>query len=314
MVRTRERPLTPEERAWLDAPHLDPRYGTNLSHNDWSKKIARDVRAAHGMFRGSQEERDLEQEAAGELARKLPQFDAAAHVPPGGNAAMAFRGWVKRSVWCACDRAALRLKNGGTYHTTRTPPAPVGDGVGESRPADDGFGAGVVEVGDVVCRLSGAALEVESEPDLHQWAVAVGELDARLSGCLWHLGDLALYGVRRFGPDASDMLKALGYANKTVSKALLVSRRFPAEMRISGASWTHHAVAAALGRAKARALLRKCVRERLSVNQLKALLPERALPAPGGLTRAALARLPEVAGRHGVSADVVLAVLRELRA
>lgn len=294
----------------LLTPVRDPKQGGVRSHLDWARIVARGVCRGGGFPRGGQEERDLEQTAAAELVRKLPAFDPG-QVPPGGDPDMAFRGWVRPFLKCACDREALRLRNGGTYRTTRTPPVPVGDGVGDARPADDGFGAGVVEVGDVVCRLSGAALEVESEPDLHQWAVAVGELDARLSGCLWHLGDLALYGVRRFGPDAGDVLKALGYASKTVGKALLVSRRFPAEIRISGASWSHHRVAAALGRAKARALLRKCVRERLSVAQLKALLPERAKAAPGGLTRAALARLPEAAGRHGVSVEVVLAVLRD---
>lgn len=293
----------------VTVPVHDPKGGGSRSHLDWARIIARQVREQYHFGKGSQEEYDLEQTAYAELIRKLPGFDPG-RVPRGGNPDMLFRGWVKQSIATACKREALRLRNGGTYRTTRTPPRPVADMPDE---LPDHEPTRLFEFGDVQCRLSGAELTVESEPDLHSWAVAVGELDRQRERSLWMLGDLVVYGVERFGADAWDQLGALGYANETVRKAHRVSTFYPAGIRIPQASWSHHRIACSLPLDKALLLLRRAVREQLSNAALRGIVsPQKAVRRPL-LSKRARLKLPAIAERHGTSAEVVLAVLRALR-
>lgn len=294
----------------LETPVYDPKGHGTRSHLDWSKLIARAVRQDYHFAEGSQEEQDLEQTAALELTRKVEQFDPD-RVPAGGNPDMAFRGWVQRSIKTECVRAAIRLRNGGTFHTARRPPAPVG-GLPDELPDDTPSAA--IEIGDVRCRLAGIELTVESEPDLHTWAVAVGQLDTQRERSLWMLGDLVLYGVQRFADDAWDQLGAMKYASETIRLACRMSLRYPSGIRIPQVTWSHHVVVCRLEISAALAMLRKAAREKLSRRELKALVAPPRTERRAVLSRRQLKRLPEIAQRNGVSVEVVLAVLGELRA
>jgi hypothetical protein len=66
----------------------------------------------------SQEEADLEATAFLAIVELAKRFDFT-KVPPGGDPAFAFRGWIAIEVRCRCRREARRLRKGGTYCTRR---------------------------------------------------------------------------------------------------------------------------------------------------------------------------------------------------
>lgn len=82
----------------------------------WAKGIARGVADHYGFRRGSQETLELEAVALCELVRSTATFDVS-QVPAGGSAQGQFRGRTHPFVRYECQRHALRLRNGGTFHT-----------------------------------------------------------------------------------------------------------------------------------------------------------------------------------------------------
>lgn len=312
-------------------------------HMVWARGIARGVRADYRFLADSQEELELEAAAYLVLVLKAAAFDFS-RVPAGGDPDEQFRGLNSREVRTNCQREAQRLRNGGTYHTTRDPAGrprtdgtmPTDDSCDQDRearrrgvrtkpPARDRAAEGVplplFEDADFSCYMLPAGCRVEGDVDLRSWVGAVGKLATQQNNMLWALGDLILYGVSKFGPDARDMLGATGYAGETERKAEYVCRRFPVGMRIPDASFAHHRVVACLLPAKARKLLRRAAEENLSTRALRVLVRELkagagapAASARGVLNRLEMERLPAACVKFGVAADVVLAVLWELRA
>lgn len=91
-------------------------------HTRWARGIARGVRADFGFLSGSSEEQELEATAALVLVEYAARFDPG-RVPPGGDAGGLFRGWCAVEVRSRCRREAVRLRNGGTFHTSNDPDA-----------------------------------------------------------------------------------------------------------------------------------------------------------------------------------------------
>lgn len=87
-------------------------------HLAWSRGVARGVARSYRFDRLSQEESDLEQEAAVALVRTAKAFTLD-RVPEGGDVLGAFRGYAHRELQSQCRREARRLRNGGTYRTRR---------------------------------------------------------------------------------------------------------------------------------------------------------------------------------------------------
>lgn len=88
------------------------------SHVKWARAIARGVRADYRFVRGSQDEYELEAVAYLELCVRTKAFDRR-RVPPGGDPFGAFRGYAHVFIAAKCRQAAVRIRNGGTYHRAR---------------------------------------------------------------------------------------------------------------------------------------------------------------------------------------------------
>jgi hypothetical protein len=88
----------------------------------WARGIARGVRADYGFRAGSQEEMELEGAALLALVELHQRLDES-RLPAGGNLLDAFRGWATDEIRSRCRRAAVQLRNGGTFRTTANPDA-----------------------------------------------------------------------------------------------------------------------------------------------------------------------------------------------
>jgi hypothetical protein len=88
----------------------------------WAKGIARGVRADYGHRAGSQEEMELEGVALLALVELSHRYDEQ-RLPKNGNLVDAFRGWATDEIRSRCRRAAVQLRNGGTFRTTANPDA-----------------------------------------------------------------------------------------------------------------------------------------------------------------------------------------------
>lgn len=305
----------------LQTPVFDQRTGHLRSHIEWANTIARKVRADLRFVAGSAEEELLESEAQFELVRKLADFDPA-RVPDGGDVDMAFRGFAKKFIRCACERESHRLRNAGTYHTTRTPEAVrVGGIVPESAsareeerrlPAEGMF----QEFGDVRCRLYEQELVVESDPDPDTWATAIVHADRKAAGWLWWLGDLTRYGYKRYGRKAARArLVARGAASSSVRTARRVCEMFQNDNRLSFLGFSHHLAVSTLPLKDALALLWRAKRERLSRKDLEDIVRAQrgATSRPAFvITRKQRERLATVAAEFGWEEERALAFLSRL--
>ena len=89
-----------------------------IPHITWARAIARGVRRDYRFRTGSPEEQELESTAFLALVKKSLSFTLG-RVPPHGNVHDAFRGYASQYIRKECRREAIRLRNGGTYHTRR---------------------------------------------------------------------------------------------------------------------------------------------------------------------------------------------------
>lgn len=85
---------------------------------EWAEGVGGGVASHYHLI--DQQAADVKQQAVLTMLAKRQQFDPR-QVPRSGNIVEAFCGWAHPSVRCEAAREAERLRNGGTYHTTRTP-------------------------------------------------------------------------------------------------------------------------------------------------------------------------------------------------
>lgn len=114
------------------------------AHLEWAEtRIARPVAAKYHLH--GQEADDVVQVAVLALCELCAsgRFDP----PPGAELVGAFRGWAYLTIKCACARAAVELRGGGTFRTVRPENrvvvAELGDAAGGV--ADDGADDTVLE-------------------------------------------------------------------------------------------------------------------------------------------------------------------------
>lgn len=125
-------PVPPPVVAWVPAVHFawpppevqapvppaPPQTIDVTLHLKWGRMVARTVRAQYHFGKGSHEEQELESTAYLALCEHAVRFDFG-RVPVGGDPDGQFRGWAKMGVRKLCEQEAIRLQNGGTYHTRR---------------------------------------------------------------------------------------------------------------------------------------------------------------------------------------------------
>lgn len=90
-----------------------------MGHMAWARSVAWRVAREVGWDQvGAEQRADLEAEALLVLCERACAFDMS-RVPPGGDPVAAFRGYAYVRIYRRVQQFALRLRNGGLFHTRR---------------------------------------------------------------------------------------------------------------------------------------------------------------------------------------------------
>lgn len=110
------------------------------------------------------------------------------------------------------------------------------------------------------------------------WARVGPNLILMATGYRWWLGDWILYGETAFNEEAAQAIDPSWLNEEDIRQIpnyAWVARAFPPSERVLELSWTHHRIAAALGRKRDREkVLKMALEERLSTRKLQALVDD----------------------------------------
>jgi N6-adenosine-specific RNA methylase IME4 len=95
-------------------------------------------------------------------------------------------------------------------------------------------------------RVTATAVVPEGDPTFEQWEQAVQITIAAHERTHWMLGDLWLYGDRRYGERASQVLDPKSFAYGTLSNDAWIARKVESSRRRESLSFAHHQVVAPL--------------------------------------------------------------------
>lgn len=116
------------------------------------------------------------------------------------------------------------------------------------------------------------SVAVTDDASYDQWADAFQWCQKVEKGSAFWVGDLLAYGDK-FGEEATQVLEATEYAEKTLSNAKYTCKAIPPERRNANVPYAHHHEIAALPtEAEQDAWLKKCEAENLSRDQLRVQL------------------------------------------
>jgi hypothetical protein len=118
---------------------------------------------------------------------------------------------------------------------------------------------------------------------LSLWIQTVKKLGTIQSGVQWYLGDLWIFGERKYGQrqiKAAIQLTSLHYTIGTLMNFGWVAGRIPASFRNENLSYTHHVVVAPLPPDEQQRWLERAATKKLSVEKLRKAIKERPLPPP----------------------------------
>lgn len=129
---------------------------------------------------------------------------------------------------------------------------------------------------DYVALLPGnKGLAIAEDTPFAMYEEAVRAYGAIVADGLWALGDLFIFGERKYGERFSQTLDSLKYSEKTLKNATWVCSEFPPSRRHKLLSFNHHQAVASLNPEEREAILVEAESQELSVRDLTALKKSR---------------------------------------
>ena len=133
--------------------------------------------------------------------------------------------------------------------------------------------------------LTTAGARIDGELTLESYLAAVERCTLLGNACSWALGDLLYYGEQaHWGEQYTQAQELTGRSYWSLTQCMRVSKAYPLEERVEGASWSHHRVALSMPDHEQRtALLEDAVTNNASAEDLRQQLAT-SIPTPRTLT------------------------------
>jgi hypothetical protein len=106
-----------------------------------------------------------------------------------------------------------------------------------------------------------------------EWLRMGSRLGATARGAGWWVGDWVRFGAARYGSKYTLAARVTGYDTQTLMNMVYVATRFQISRRRENLSWSHHAELASLDVDEQEDWLDHATEERLSVRDLRDLIP-----------------------------------------
>lgn len=110
-------------------------------------------------------------------------------------------------------------------------------------------------------------LEIDENTPFEAYEEGVRFYGNIITDGLWALGDLFIFGERKYGEEWAQALEPLKYTEKTIKNASWVCNTFPYSRRHKALTFNHHAVVAALEPSQAESVLSEAEEKSLTVKE-----------------------------------------------
>jgi hypothetical protein len=129
----------------------------------------------------------------------------------------------------------------------------------------------IVQIGSLTdaVRISETELVVVQDLSFDQWSNLMETLSKMDTAFQFALGDALNYGEKRYGERYAQAIECTGKEYQSLANYAWVSKAVPAEVRMSGLSWTHHRLVARLTPQEQSTLLQKAYTEQWTVSALQ---------------------------------------------
>jgi hypothetical protein len=118
-------------------------------------------------------------------------------------------------------------------------------------------------------------LSIDEKCTFDAFEEAVRTYGSMAADGLWALGDLFIFGERKFGEQYAQALEPLKYSEKTIGNAMWVCSEFPPSRRHKALTFNHHMAVAALEPDSREAILSEAEKKDLTVKEVTLLKKER---------------------------------------
>lgn len=113
---------------------------------------------------------------------------------------------------------------------------------------------------------------VAGSPPVEQWAVALCAVARARDGAAWAIGDMLIFGEKYEDDPYEEACDNTGLKRGTLMNMKSLAKTFPKPHRVSGLSWSHHALVAGFDEETRIALLLRAKTERLSYEELRGIV------------------------------------------